>query len=357
MPYTSYALMTDDDIKAMYAYFMNGVAAVDEPSPPTNLPFPFNIRLMMAGWNLLFLESSPFAPDPAKSAEWNCGAYLVRGLAHCGVCHTPRNLMMAERSSSALGGTSLGAWYAPNITSDPNSGIGGWNAHELSAYLKQGRAVGKAQAAGPMREAVDHSFSKMTDADIGAMVTYVKSVPAVTEPGASRPAFAWGGPSHDVAAVRGATLPTNGDAMTGPQLYSAYCATCHNDGGQGTTVAAGMPSLFHNTALGQSNADNVVMVILNGIERVGEKPGVIMPGFGKTLSDTQVSVLTNYLQQTFGNPDASVSPTQVNVARNGGPSSPLPMLARIGMALAVLVVIALLLFLVSRRRRRTVSAA
>ncbi len=122
MPYTSYAQVSDDDVKALYAYFMNAVAPVDAATPQTTLPFPFNIRLMMAGWNLLFLEGKPFAPDTSKSTEWNRGAYLVRGLTHCSTCHTPRNLLMAEEGSRDLGGADIGGWYAPNITSDVNSG-------------------------------------------------------------------------------------------------------------------------------------------------------------------------------------------------------------------------------------------
>lgn len=356
MPYTSYALISDEDIGAMYAYFMSAVTPVDQPAPPTSLPFPFNIRLMMAGWNLVFLDSSQFSPDTTKSADWNRGAYLVRGLAHCGVCHTPRNLMMAESSPRALGGAPLGAWYAPNITSDPNGGIGGWDDRELATYIKQGDAHWKAQAAGPMLEAVDHSLRRLTDEDVRAIVTYVKSVPALSDPGASRPAFAWGSEAHDLGSIRGVPLPADPNGMTGPQIYSAYCATCHNDGGQGTRNP-GMPPLFHNTALGRTNTNNLVMVILQGIERSGTQSGVVMPAFASHLSDNQVSVLANYLLQRFGNPNAMVTTDQVRLARNGGPSSPLLMIARVGMALAGLVVIALLAFIAFRARRRSAASS
>jgi mono/diheme cytochrome c family protein len=125
MPYAAYTLMDDADIAALYAYFMHAVAAVDTSPAQTSLPFPFNIRASMAVWNLLYLDARPFTPDSGKSAQWNRGAYLVRGPAHCGDCHTPRNLLMAEKSSAELAGAQLGPWFGPNITSDANSGIGG----------------------------------------------------------------------------------------------------------------------------------------------------------------------------------------------------------------------------------------
>ena len=263
---------------------------------------------------------------------------------------------MAESSSHALGGAPLGAWYAPNITSDPNSGVGGWDDRELAAYIKRGDAHWKAQAAGPMLEAVDHSLRRLTDEDVRAIVTYLKSVPALSDPGASRPAFAWGSEAHDLGTVRGVPLPSNSNTMTGPQIYFAYCATCHNDGGQGTRNP-GMPSLFHNTALGRANTNNLVMVILQGIERSGTQSGVVMPAFANHLSDNQVSVLTNYLLQRFGNPNAVVTIDQVRLARDGGPSSPLLMIARVGMALVGLVFVALLVFIAFRAHRRTAASS
>src|SRR5205823_631895 len=133
------------------------------PAQKTDLPFPFNLRLSMAAWNLLFLDSKPFAADPGESPEWNRGAYLTRGLAHCGTCHTPRNGLMAEERSRELGGSEVGAWYAPNITSDKNSGVGGWSDQELIDYLRSGRAGYKSQAAGPMAEAIDHSLRHLTE--------------------------------------------------------------------------------------------------------------------------------------------------------------------------------------------------
>jgi len=164
MPYTSYSHMSDEDIKAMYVYFQTQVKAVDSPTPETALPFPFNMRIAMAGWNLMYLDSAPFKPDASKSAEWNRGAYLVNGAGHCDTCHTPRNLMMGSVTDKPLAGGMVGPWYAPNISSDPVSGIGNWTQAELVEYMKTGRANGKNQAAGPMAEAVENSLQYLPDA-------------------------------------------------------------------------------------------------------------------------------------------------------------------------------------------------
>jgi mono/diheme cytochrome c family protein len=348
MPYTSYALLSDDDVASLYAYFMNGVAPVETHPAETKLPFPFNIRLSMAAWNLLFLDADSYKPDPEHDAEWNRGAYLARGPAHCGSCHTPRNLFMAEKISSEMAGGDVGPWHAPNITSDANSGIGGWSVDELVAYMREGHAAGKSQAAGPMAEAVDNSLRFLTEDDLKAIAVYLKSIPPVHDPADTQPVFAWGKPSDDLASIRGATWPSDRDEMTGPQLYDAYCATCHQAQGQGS-FEGGLPSLVHNTALGRENSNNVVMVILEGLSR---HPDILMPGFAKELSDTQVATLGNYLFGLYGNPAAKVTAGQVATLRSGGATSAwLIWAARIGVAVGLLIV-AILLFLIARTRRQ-----
>jgi mono/diheme cytochrome c family protein len=347
MPYTAYALLSNDDVAALYAYFMSDVAPVETRPPETKLPFPFDIRLSMAGWNLLFLDKGPFEPDPAHDAEWNRGAYLVRGPAHCGTCHTPRNLFMAEQASSEMAGGDVGPWHAPNITSDPNSGIGGWSVEELVAYMRDGH-VAKSQAAGPMAEAIDHSLRFMTEADLKAMAVYLKTVPPVRDPADTQPVFAWGNLSDELASIRGVAWPQDRDAMTGPQLYDAYCATCHQVQGQGS-FEGGLPSLLNNTALGRENTNNLVMVVLEGLQR---QPDVLMPGFARELSDTQVATLSNYLVQNFGNPAAKVTAAQVAELRAGPARSVLVTLVQAALAAGVLVAIGLVLLLVRWRRKR-----
>ncbi|MES2361374.1 MAG: c-type cytochrome [Pseudomonadota bacterium] len=348
MPYTSYALVTDDDASAMYAWFMQAVAPVDSAPPATELPFPFNIRLSMAAWNLLFLDSKPFVADAGKSAEWNRGAYLARGLAHCSTCHSPRNLAMAEDLSRALGGGDVGPWHAPNITSDANSGVGGWSEQELVNYMRQGHAANKAQASGPMAEAIDHSLRHLNEADLRAMAVYLKTVPAQRDAADTQPVYSWGKASDDLNSIRGVPLPKDLNEMTGAQLYDAHCATCHQAKGQGS-FDGGLPPLFHNAALGRANTNNLVMVMLEGVHRQLDPPEVRMPGFARVLSDRQIATLGTYLIERYGNPQAKVSVDQVTALRGGGGSSNLVWMARLGMGVLLILVIAAFVFFKRRK--------
>lgn len=351
MPYTAYAKVTDDDMKALYAYFMQGVTPVDSaPAKTTALPFPFNIRLSMAGWNLLYLDSKPYVADPSKSVEWNRGAYLARGLAHCGTCHTPRGLLMAEDAGREFGGGAVGSWYAPNITADVNSGIGDWSVPELAEYLRSGRAAGKAQAGGPMAEAIDHSLRHLNAADLNALAVYAKSVPALHDAADTKPTHAWGAAADGLDEIRGLPLPQDLNRMNGAQLYDAHCASCHQARGQGS-FDGGLPPLFHNAVLGRRNTDNLVMVMIEGVQRQGDSHEILMPAFGKTLSDQQLATLGDYLVKLYGNPKAQVSVEQVRTLRAGGAQPNLLLLARLGMAGGGVLLIVLIVWLLRRRRR------
>ena len=351
MPYTAYAKVTDEDTAALYDYFMHGVAAVDAaPAKQTDLPFPFNIRLSMSGWNMLFLDKKPFVADASKSMEWNRGAYLAQGLAHCTTCHTPRNALMAEQLSKELGGADLGTWYAPNITSDINSGVGGWSQQELVDYLRTGRSANKAQAAGPMAEAIDHSLKHLSDADLNAIAHYVKGVPAIRDKADTKPVTQWGKAGEELSSIRGVPLPQNLNKMSGAQLYDAQCASCHQAKGEGSFDGS-LPPLFHNSVTGRSNSNNLVMAILDGVERQDGGSGHLMPAFRQTLSDEQIVTLGNYVQKMYGNPAIKVTAEQVTTLRNGGPASNLIGLARAGIIVGVLVLLALLLWWRGRRRK------
>ncbi|MDN5843293.1 MAG: cytochrome c [Alcaligenaceae bacterium] len=351
MPYTAYAKTSDEDMRALYAYFMHGVEPVDTSPPPTQLPFPFNIRLSMAVWNMLFLDPTPFRPDPDQDAVWNRGAYLARGLTHCTTCHTPRNFLLAEDLSRELAGGQVGPWYAPNITSDERSGIGGWSTQEIVDYLATGHTA-KAQASGPMAEAVDYSLSHLTEADLQALATYVKTVPAVHDAQDTKAVFAWGEAVDHLDTVRGVPWPSDPGQMTGAQLYSAHCATCHQAQAQGSFTGE-LPALFHNTATGRLQTNNLVLTILDGIQQHGKEPGTIMPGFRTVMSDAQVATLGNYLMQNYGNPAGTVSAEQVSTLRNGTVQSPvdLVLLARAGLVVAGLIILAIILAFALRRRR------
>ncbi|ALM81848.1 cytochrome c [Bordetella sp. N] len=350
MPYTSYTKISDDDVHALYTFFMKGVAPVDAAVPQTKLPFPFDIRASMMGWNLLFNSDKRFEATAGKSEQWLRGAYLTEALAHCATCHTPRNALMAEDDSRALGGATLGKWYAPNISSDPVHGIGGWSQEDLVAYLKTGRAPGHALAAGPMAEAIDHSFSKMTDADLNAIAVYIKSAAPVATGAAGKPAYAYGAPATDEATIRGASM----GQTTGATLYSGNCASCHQAKGTGAELG-GTPSLLHVSAVGRDDPSNLVMVILDGIYRSSGKTPRLMPAFAHELSDQDVAMVATYVRQTFGNPEAAaVTAEQVKALRAPSQPGPIVTYARVGMAAAVVVLLLLLGWLLARRRRKAV---
>ena len=355
MPYTAYAKITDDDMKALYAYFMNEVKPDDHKPQKTELPFPFSIRTSMAVWNLLFLDKTRFTPNPAKSAEWNRGAYLADALEHCSTCHTPRNAFMAEDASQLFAGSAVGSWYAPNITSDKVAGIGGWSDDELIRYLKTGNVVGKAQAAGPMAEAVENSLQYLPDEDLKAIVTYLKDVPAIGSGGAVSRADL-GKPSTVVeASLRG--LPGQAPDENGYHIFSGSCAACHQPEGQGNDH---YPSLFHNTATGEDRADNLVSTILYGLHRKVGDHVAFMPAFGPDasytdrLSDKEIADVSNYVLANYGNAAVKVTEADVARIRDGGEKPLIVKLAPLAAPAAIVaavIVLALIVWLASRRRR------
>ncbi|MBW9088507.1 cytochrome c [Rhizobium wenxiniae] len=364
MPYVSYSNMTDEDIHALYAYFMQGVQPVDEKSPETNLPFPMNFRASMMSWNMLFRPNEVHKDDPGQSAEWNRGKYLAEGAAHCSTCHTPRGIFMQEQKSLNLTGGQIGAWYAPDITNDPVHGIGSWTQAELVTYLKTGKLENKAQAAGSMAEAISYSFQHLTDADLNAIATYVRSVPsanAAGTTGATR--FDKGAPGNDMAAFRGKDYADGlkGD-HAGAQIFAANCASCHGYNAQGTRDGY-YPSLFHNAATAGDNSINVISAILNGVDRHTEDEHVFMPPFGDQtnavvqLTNVEVASLSNYLLAQYGNDKLTVTPEDVQVIREGGPKSNMVQMARIGIGAGVTAVALLLASLIWYRSRRKTKPA
>ncbi|MEZ0207350.1 cytochrome c [Ideonella sp.] len=352
MPYTSYTQLSDADTNALYAYFMHGVAAVDQKAPETELPFPFNVRLSMAAWNSMFLKDERFVPDASKSAEVNRGAYLAGALAHCSACHTPRNALMAEQiGKSFLAGGSVGPWFAPNITPDTASGIGGWTEAELVQYLKTGRVDGKAQAAGPMAEAIEHSLQHLPDEDLKAIAVYLRQAPAV-HGGEAKPRYAYGEPSKAEVEMRGLKAGDAG-ADAGWRVFSGSCAHCHQANGDGNGQ---YPSLFHNTATGGDRPDNLIATILYGVDRTVQGQPHFMPAFGDgasyvdRLSDQQIADLSNYLLSHHGNAAVKVSASEVQTLRAGG-KPPLLAMVRPAILPSGVVLLLLLIVLVVRRRR------
>ncbi|WP_347556888.1 cytochrome c [Robbsia sp. KACC 23696] len=365
--------MTDADVHALYTYFMKGVAPVDTPAPVTALPFPFSLRISMAFWNALYLHDVRFKDDPSKSAEWNRGAYLTTVLGHCDACHTPRNTLMAEDNDRAFGGAQLGAWYAPNISSDPVSGIGGWSDTEIVQYLKTGHVDGKNQAAGGMAEAVQNSLQFLSIDDLHAIATYLKSTHPIRSAGETVATFSMGsvGSSADAESgwrgLRGSE--SNQPLPSGAALYSGNCASCHGIHGEGSKALPGInagvqayPSLIHNTATGAGNPSNLIATILYGVDRKVGDNAVLMPAFGRgsyvsQLNDQEVADVSNYVLTTFGNAAVHVSAHDVAVARGGGPRPLLAIvqpyiLPLIGAAVALIVLLAVAFGIARRRKAR-----
>src|SRR6266403_4216872 len=181
MPFTSYTYISDADALAIKAYLFS-LPPVRAAASENTLTFPFNQRWAMGFLSALLNPDTRFQPDTSKSPEWNRGAYLAEALAHCGECHTPRNLAFALDNRKKFAGAVTAGWRAFNISSDKNPGVGAWRDEDLVSYLSIGHADGHGTASGPMGEAVDHSLSYLAQQDIRAVVTYLRTVPPTPSP-------------------------------------------------------------------------------------------------------------------------------------------------------------------------------
>ena len=355
MPYTAYHAMTDADIHALYTYFMKGVTPVDHaPDSKTELSFPFNIRQIMWGWNLLFSSQKPFEAPEGGSEQLSRGKYLTEVLGHCSTCHTPRNVMMAEIGDKNLSGSALGGWYAPNITPD-SSGIGDWSQQDIVTYLKTGHVAGKAQAAGPMAEAVEHSFSHLSDSDLNAIAAWVKQVPSVsTEKAETSHSLPATPDINQVVHGQGSQASLAESAGTdGAELYNGACASCHGIHGQGTKDNF-YPSLTHNSAVSSATPQNLVMTIIEGIHRKSSDSDVAMPAFKDQLTDAQVAAITSFVRLHFAGIDHNVTAGQVSTWRQGGEKpfivKYINLLMTVGIVLAIIVIAAILAGIKRRKR-------
>jgi mono/diheme cytochrome c family protein len=307
-PYAEYTKVTDTDVLAIRAY-LNTLAPIHYAPPRNELSFPFNQRWLMVFWNMTNFKEGRFIPDPQKSAEFNRGAYLIEGLAHCEECHTPRNVTQGLKTSERFSGAELSGWHAYNITSDKNAGIGAWTDDELTQYLATGAAHGRANAAGPMADVVQNSTQYLSPEDLRSMVAYLRAVPALGG-GDTRPRDSFGKPaSQDVTAMRGTAI----SGINGAQLFIANCASCHNwtGEGRGGNAKGAYPSLIHNSVVGASAANNLTMVMLHGVNRETKGATVFMPSFADELNDAQIAAVSNYVTKTFGNPQSTTSADQV----------------------------------------------
>lgn len=298
-PYNYYTLMPRADTDAMLVY-LKSLEPVSHPLERNQLPFPFKIRGLMMFWNWLFLDEGPYQPNTAKSAEWNRGAYLVEGLGHCQACHTAKNILGAAKSSEAFRGGLIGDWYAPDITTNQRVGIGAWTADDLREFFREGRNVHSA-ASGEMGEAVKFSTSQMTDADLGAMLTYL----------------------HDLtpSPARKVAEPDQAVMRQGQAIWADQCAACHRT--DATGVPRYFPPLQANAMLQQDNPTTIVHYILAGASKVATQRAptqMSMPAFDWKLDDQQVAAVATYARNSWGNAASPVKAEQVAKLRNNAPT-------------------------------------
>jgi mono/diheme cytochrome c family protein len=301
-PYNHFTLASDEDLQALYAFLMTREPVRNEP-PANALAFPFNIRMLLAGWKMLFFEEQRFRPDPAQSAEWNRGAYLTLGLAHCGACHTPRNALGAEKEKEFFAGGEAEGWHAPALDASSHAPVP-WTAESLLRYLRQGASDRHDVAVGPMAPVV-HSLASVPEAEVRAIAIYVASVMGAGNPEREQRAQealarARGAPPEAAPEKGGSRSLSDGKAEIGAVIYSSTCASCHDE----TQRRPGSPSsnalhLALSTSVAAPTPRNLIRIVVRGIAPPDGESGSFMPGFGAILTDDQVAAVVKYVRATY----------------------------------------------------------
>lgn len=303
MPFASYTKVTRPDSDAIYAY-LRSVPPVRQANRPHDLRFPYNNRSLILGWRTLYFVEGEYRPDPSKSGEWNRGAYLVQGLGHCAMCHTPINALGGSSESQAFQGglIPMQAWYAPSLTSNKEAGLGDWSIEDISDLLRTG--VSKRGAVyGPMAEVTYDSLQYLTDEDTRAMAVYLKGLA-----------------QHGAPDAAVSTIPSSEGSLLlrlGRDVYVSQCASCHAGDGRG--MPPQYPPLAGNQSIQMASAVNPIRMVLNG----GYPPGTQgnpmpygMPPFAQSLSDDEVAAVVTYIRSSWGNRGAAVSARDANTLRS-----------------------------------------
>ncbi|WP_407311757.1 molybdopterin cofactor-binding domain-containing protein [Pseudomonas sp. nanlin1] len=281
-PYTAFRNIKDADMQALYAYLMAQPAVRSTP-PANQMNFPYNVRPLMAGWNSLFLKQGEYQDDPAQTAQWNRGSYLVNGLGHCAACHSPRNLLGAEQGGARfLSGAMVDGWEAPALTglaSGPNP----WSEDQLYTYLTRGFSAEHGVATGPMGPVVSE-LATLPDADRRAIAHYLSSLQA---------------PRDTPPRTTVAPAPSTANLANGRRVFEGACQGCHSALDGGPELFGVSPSMATNTNVHSDRPDNLIKVILQGIGSPATADLGYMPAFKDSLSDTQISDLAAYLRARF----------------------------------------------------------
>jgi nicotinate dehydrogenase subunit B len=298
-PYPNFAMAKEADLQALYAFLMTQ-PAVSRANQPSRLVFPVNIRPLLAVWNFLFNPQNNIATEPARSALWNRGRYLVDGLGHCSACHSPRNALGAERAGSAYlsGGTAEG-WEAPALTRVSAAPIP-WSEADFYTYLRTGTSAHHGTASGPMAPVIEE-LGQLPDDDIRAVANYLGSFnDALPEAEATKTA------EH--------IIMSTGSSASSPaaRLYEGACVVCHEPS-RGAPLANRGPALGLSSKLHAAGPANLLRLLLEGGGHVSGS----MPGFATALDDRQILDLTRYLRNRFapGQPDWSGIDTTLRTVR------------------------------------------
>lgn len=311
MPYTSFARVSPDDVKALYAYFMHGVAPVDQANKANGITWPLSMRWPLSVWRKMFAPTPVDTPAPPAADSGDAamlrGKYLVEGLGHCSACHTPRGVALQEKATSAadgadfLSGGLVDGWLAGNLRGDATAGLGSWSKADLVAFLKTGRNAHSA-AFGGMSDVVAQSTQYMNDGDLNAIAAYLKSLPpkdaAATQPLAYNDRV-----GKELLEGHAASVP-------GAMDFLNNCAACHRVTGKG--YAETFPALAQNAAVNAADPQSLIHIILKGAQVPGTRAAptsYTMPAFDWRLTDQEVADIATFVRSNWGNkaPDVSAS--------------------------------------------------
>lgn len=283
-PYSAFTQTSNDDLQDLYVFLMTQPAVSYRP-PQTQLSFPFSIRQGISAWNWLFLQPGERAPDPQQSALWNRGAYLAGGLGHCSACHSPRNLAAAEKQGSdAFSGGVAEGWNAPALNDHFPSSVA-WDKEQLQRYLRTGYSPEHGVAAGPMGPVIAGGLSRQSNADLEALAYWLVSFqPASTA-------------QVDELNARAERRSQRQDSA-GARQYAGSCMVCHSQQ-RGPQLLGVRPSLALNSNLYTATPDNLIRIVLDGINHPATGDLGTMPGFRHQLTNSQIATLLNWLRTEF----------------------------------------------------------
>jgi mono/diheme cytochrome c family protein len=309
MPYPSYAKLTDDDVQALYDYFMRTVPPVHQVNQSNEIPAYLSARWPLAVWNLVFTGATGFTATPQKDGQWNRGAYLVEGLGHCGACHTPRGWASQEKSLDAgspefLSGANLDGWYAPSLRQNLATGLGGWSQAEIVEFLKTGHNR-HGSAYGSMRDVINNSTPYLTDDDLNSIAAYLVSLPASTVDKA---------PLHDDATAK--ALLDGTAATPGAAIYAGQCQSCHTE--TGAAAPPFLPALAANPTVLDKDPASLINVVLNGSAPLvvkGRPSPYRMPQYRAQLTNQQIADVVTFIRNGWGNSAPPVSAGDVEDLR------------------------------------------